>query len=371
MEFSGAGADNGYRLTNSDGTFWNNDTHFIIKWSMKYAELFTVYVDLETTAGHRYLQYRPNDYNSLGNDEYVLYGLGENAMDGQWHTYVRDLQADLAVAQPGVTILEVNGFLIRGSGKVDDIKLITQEDTIYPSLSLTLFDSDTSGEGNMYVNGNGPIPLPAGNYNNLEHVFQIPVNPTCLIEGENSFRFTHVSNEGYEVRELCISGLLKATSSSPYFPSAPSSVRTDKTPPTGMITINEGDTSTFSKLVTLSLSARDTGRGMGVGSQMMLSNDNQEWVGPKPFALTKFWVLTPGEGKKTVYAKFCDEAGNWMDEPVSDSIELQLTCPKPLKLDASAIASSGASLTVCSEEKTVDGQNHHRLALPPATHPPG
>ena len=139
IEFSGSGADNGYRLTNSDGTFWNNDTHFIIKWSMKYAELFTIYVDLETTEGHRYLTYRPNDYNSLGNDEYVLYGLGENAMDGQWHTYVRDLQADLAVAQPGVTILEVNGFLIRGSGKVDDIKLITTEETISPNLQFNPF----------------------------------------------------------------------------------------------------------------------------------------------------------------------------------------------------------------------------------------
>ena len=175
---------------------------------MKYSELFTIYVDLETTEGHRYLTYRPNDYNSLGNDEYVLYGLGENAMDGQWHTYVRDLQADLEVAQPGVTILEVNGFLIRGSGMVDDIKLITIEDTISSHLSLTLFDPDTSGEGYMYVNGNGPIPIPSGNYNNREHTFQIAINPTCLTEGENSFRFTHVSDQGYEVRELCIGGLL-------------------------------------------------------------------------------------------------------------------------------------------------------------------
>jgi hypothetical protein len=44
-------------------------------------------------------------------------------MDGQWHTVVRDLRGDLEAAQPGVTILEVNGFLIRGSGLVDDIKL--------------------------------------------------------------------------------------------------------------------------------------------------------------------------------------------------------------------------------------------------------
>ena len=52
------------------------------------------------------------------------YGLGPDAMDGQWHTFVRDLQADLEGAQPGVTILEVNGFLIRGSGMLDDIMLL-------------------------------------------------------------------------------------------------------------------------------------------------------------------------------------------------------------------------------------------------------
>ena len=36
---------------------------------------------------------------------------------------MRDLQTDLDEAQSLVTILKVNGFLIRGSGKVDDIKL--------------------------------------------------------------------------------------------------------------------------------------------------------------------------------------------------------------------------------------------------------
>ena len=90
---------------------------------MKYSEDFIVYLDVETTAGHRYLYYTPVNQDGLGSGEYVHHGLGTAAMDGQWHTFVRDLQADLADAQPGVTILEVNGFLIRGSGRVDDIKL--------------------------------------------------------------------------------------------------------------------------------------------------------------------------------------------------------------------------------------------------------
>jgi len=82
-----------------------------------------VYIDVETTAGHRYIYYTPEDYDGLGDGKYVHHGLGSDVIAGQWHTFVRDLQADLEEAQPGEEILEVNGFLIRGSGRVDDIEL--------------------------------------------------------------------------------------------------------------------------------------------------------------------------------------------------------------------------------------------------------
>lgn len=55
--------------------------------------------------------------------EYVHHGLGSHVIDGQWHTFERNLLADLEEAKPGEEILEVNGFFIMGSGRVDDIKL--------------------------------------------------------------------------------------------------------------------------------------------------------------------------------------------------------------------------------------------------------
>ncbi len=122
IQLTGSGIDNGYQLRNSDGTKWHNSNQFVVQWSMKYSEDFLVYIDVKTTAGQRYLSYQPVDQNSLGKKQYVYHGLGTAVIDGQWHTFVRDLQADLAEAQPRVTILEVNGFLIRGSGSVDDIK---------------------------------------------------------------------------------------------------------------------------------------------------------------------------------------------------------------------------------------------------------
>lgn len=83
-----------------------------------------MYIVVDTTQGHRYLIYQPIDEDHLGDGLHVHHGIGSNANDGQWHTFVRDLQKDIRKAQPTVIIAEVNGFLIRGNGRVDDIQLI-------------------------------------------------------------------------------------------------------------------------------------------------------------------------------------------------------------------------------------------------------
>ena len=135
-----------------------------------------------------------------------------------------------------------------------------------------------------------------------------------------------------------------------------STVKPDTTPPVGTITINRGDAVTHLGLVTLYLSAADNESGMGTGAQMMLSNDNQQWYGPTPFSSSKSWVLSPGEGVKKVYAKFCDAAGNWMAEPVNNSIELKLSCAAPIQLETTATGCSGSYLPLWSEVRAVDGK---------------
>jgi hypothetical protein len=89
---------------------------------MAFLGSFVIYIEVETTAGRRFLTYTPVDYDGLGNQEYIHHGVGAGVLDGRWRTHVRDLRADLAEAQPGLTILEVKGFLIRGSGRVDEIR---------------------------------------------------------------------------------------------------------------------------------------------------------------------------------------------------------------------------------------------------------
>ncbi len=97
---------------------------------------------------------------------------------------------------------------------------------------------------------------------------------------------------------------------------------TDTRPPTGTISINSGAATTYSTLVTLTLSATDDQSGMGPGAEMKFSNDNVNWTDPEPYGTAKSWTLAGGDGVKTVYVNYKDAAGNWMSTPVSDDIVL-------------------------------------------------
>ncbi|MEA2100953.1 MAG: PKD domain-containing protein [Thermodesulfobacteriota bacterium] len=94
----------------------------------------------------------------------------------------------------------------------------------------------------------------------------------------------------------------------------------DTTPPSGSITINQGDDTSSSRIVSLGLTASDT---QGSVTSMKISNDNQSWS-DGAFASNQSWVLSENDGTKTVYVRFCDSAGNWMSSSVSDTITLVL-----------------------------------------------
>jgi hypothetical protein len=102
---------------------------------------------------------------------------------------------------------------------------------------------------------------------------------------------------------------------------------TDRTPPTGLVVINNDDTYTVSTSVTLALDASDN-NGSG-GIQMMVSHAadfaGSSW---ESFAATLAWTLIEGDGLKTVFAKFKDAAGN-VSAVYSDTIELDASLPGP------------------------------------------
>ncbi len=100
-------------------------------------------------------------------------------------------------------------------------------------------------------------------------------------------------------------------------------IGSDIAPPAGSIIINNGAAICSNTTVTLMLHATDDRSGV---SRMQFSNDNATWSNAEPFVATKVWVLFPGDGTKTVYARFGDSAGNWSPAYTS-SIELDTVAP--------------------------------------------
>jgi len=131
IKLSGKKRSNGYRLRNPDLRTWQNDYQHTIEWSMRFSEKFSISVYVTTTAGARLIYYTSEDHDRLDGEKHIYYGLGRGISDGNWHTIIRNLQADLERVQPGLKIKTVNDFRVRGSGEVDDIKLHNFETNYY------------------------------------------------------------------------------------------------------------------------------------------------------------------------------------------------------------------------------------------------
>jgi VCBS repeat-containing protein len=123
IQLSGTGTANQFHLGTRSFDDWHNSKQFALQWSMKFTKDYVLLVQLKTTAGYRVIRYRPLNENGLGDGQVIDYGLGSNTRNGEWHTFMRNLQTDLANAQPGVRVLEVNGLSIRGSGRIDNVRL--------------------------------------------------------------------------------------------------------------------------------------------------------------------------------------------------------------------------------------------------------
>jgi hypothetical protein len=98
----------------------------------------------------------------------------------------------------------------------------------------------------------------------------------------------------------------------------------DTTPPEGSISINNGARTTNSASVSLSLSASDPS---GVSEMKIANTNNIASVAAEAYNAITSWVLSAGDGVKTVYAWFADTLGNWMTSPVTASITLDTTPP--------------------------------------------
>jgi hypothetical protein len=118
----------------------------------------------------------------------------------------------------------------------------------------------------------------------------------------------------------------------------------DNTPPSGVLTINDGVAETSSQSVLLMIEAEDLS---GVKA-MKISNTN-DFTAASQFAFSTrmSWNLSAGSGLKTVYLWLQDAAGNWTpaSSPISDTIGLGLVYPTISNISVSAIGQDTATIT--------------------------
>ena len=126
ITFLGQNYDNQYTIGDTVGgaSAWNDTNNFYFSWSLKSSEGFFIDVILETTNGLRYIRYSDDDIDQGIDVEYINQGLGYDASDGNWHNFIRDLDADLKEFEANNTIISVNGLEIRGSITIDNIELL-------------------------------------------------------------------------------------------------------------------------------------------------------------------------------------------------------------------------------------------------------
>ena len=90
---------------------------YLLSWEMQYKKDFVIILLLKTTQGKSYLIYTSGEQNS-----YHQYGLGDEILDGKWHTIRRNLQKDLDYFDKREQLLSVNTFVIKGDGNFDNLK---------------------------------------------------------------------------------------------------------------------------------------------------------------------------------------------------------------------------------------------------------
>jgi len=146
IKLQGDGLADAYMLRDAQNNDWNNTTDHILEWSLNYSEYFTIYVDVQTTKGRRYIVYNPRDDDRGLSGEYILFGVGANIIDGNWHTITRDLSRDIESVEADNRLISINGMIIRGSGLIDDVH------TLIGAKSDNIDDKD---EENLFVYEDG------------------------------------------------------------------------------------------------------------------------------------------------------------------------------------------------------------------------
>lgn len=150
-----------------------------------------------------------------------------------------------------------------------------------------------------------------------------------------------------------VSALFRDNAGLPNVTAVSDTIIYDATLPSGSISVDGGATYATSTGVNLTLSASDATAGV---AQMQFSNDGSSYSSLEAYGTSKSWTLATGDGAKTVYVRYTDNAGNISGiTAISDGITLDGTAPTgSVSIDggASYVGSTAVTLTLSATDAT-------------------
>jgi hypothetical protein len=146
------GKTKAYYVLGEKNSGWADIDTNTIQWDMKASNAFKITVYIRSANGLKQLKY--SDSNSISG---LAYGLGSVVKDGVWRSFERNIAVDLDKAEPGNTLVSINGFRIdflsAGNISVDNIALLTTDegtDVTPPTIIVKDGSEITVNQGSTY-----------------------------------------------------------------------------------------------------------------------------------------------------------------------------------------------------------------------------
>jgi len=127
VKLKGFGLHNSFTFRGEKGSSLSMGTKNVLQWKMKYKEPFIVEIGVSTNEGSKHVLYSDLEERVNNNDSYLHIGLGTRFNDGNWHTVTRNIQEDLGSMVPNVKIKSIDFISFKGSGFIDDIKVMDKK----------------------------------------------------------------------------------------------------------------------------------------------------------------------------------------------------------------------------------------------------
>lgn len=230
-----------------------------------------------------------------------------------WQSYATTLSWNLGIGNDGSRTVEAQFLDIVGNESAvcnatiildrtpPSCSVVANNGDVYTNqtnITLTLSSTDNYGVSEMHFSNDGTTWSSWASYATTDSW-----NLAALDGSKVTYaRFRDVANN---VSDICQDNIIL-----------------DTMPPTGFVIVDGGASHTTVPDVALTLGASDTN---GV-TTMRFSNDGSTWSNWDSYTATAQWVLSTGDGSKTVYVQFQDAATN-IGGPFTDSIILDATPP--------------------------------------------